>query len=90
MYNSELWFGGSRECDSNYGLKFFTKHSFTMHNFHNKKSIDYAKGILSDEDHLLSHCFKILPRSGKYQSLKCRTSRFSNSFIPTIIPALNA
>ena len=45
--------------------------------------------IIKDSQHPLNNSYQLLPSGRRFQSLKCRTSRYSNSFLPSSIRILN-
>jgi hypothetical protein len=56
---------------------------------YNKCIRQRCKTILNDNTHPLSQYYKVLPSGKRLQSLKCRTVRYSNTFVPSSIVNLN-
>ena len=53
--------------------------------------IDHAIGsVATESDHPLSTFFHVLPSQMRYRCIKCKTSRYSRSFVPVAIRILNA
>ena len=57
---------------------------------HRARCISLAKKIVRDEKHPLHKYFKLLPHGVRYQTPKCRTTRFQNTFLPTSVGLLNS
>ena len=57
---------------------------------HTEKCKKLAKCIITDVAHPLNKCFELLPHNIRYRSLMCRTTRFSNTFVPTAVRLLNS
>ena len=55
-----------------------------------KRSMKRAVGILNDHQHVLAPFFETLPSGRRLRNYKCRTKRFSNTFIPQAILLLNS
>ena len=53
------------------------------------RAMKKAAKVASDETHILFHHYKLLPSGRRYQSLKFKTNRTQNSFIPSSIRILN-
>lgn len=49
-----------------------------------------SKSIIEDTCHPLSSHFKLLPSGMRLQSIRCRTNRFLNAFVPTAVRELNS
>ena len=49
-----------------------------------------ARAVATESDHLLSTFFHVLPSQRRYRCIKCKTSRYSRSFVPVAIRMLNA
>ena len=49
-----------------------------------------ARAVATESDHPLSTYFHVLPSRRRYRCLKCKTSRYSRSFVPVAIRMLNA
>ena len=52
---------------------------------YNSRLIKRARGIVSDPSHPANHLFVLLPSGRRFRALKCRTSRFRNSFFPEAV-----
>jgi hypothetical protein len=48
-----------------------------------------VRRIIGDPTHPLSHHFQTLPSGRRYRSVRARTNRLNNSFIPSAIRILN-
>ena len=55
-----------------------------------KRAMKRAVGILNDHQHVLAPFFEILPSGRRLRNYKCKTKRFSNTFIPQSILLLNS
>ena len=55
-----------------------------------KRAMKRAVGILNDHQHVLAPFFEQLPSGRRLRNFKCRTKRFSNTFIPQSILLLNS
>ena len=53
------------------------------------KLYNMASKIVEDPQHPLHHCYQLLRSGKRFSAPKQRTSRFSNSFVPTSIKYLN-
>ena len=49
-----------------------------------------ARAVATESDHPLSTFFHVLPSQRRYRCIKCKTSRYSRSFVPVAIRMLNA
>ena len=49
-----------------------------------------ARAVATECDHPLSTFFHVLPSRRRYHCIKCKTSRYSRSFVPVAIRMLNA
>ena len=49
-----------------------------------------ARAVATGSDHPLSTFFHVLPSRRRYRCIKCKTSRYSRSFVPVAIIMLNA
>ena len=49
-----------------------------------------ARAVATESDHPLSTFFHVLPSRRRYRCMKCKTSRYSRSFVPVAIRMLNA
>ena len=49
-----------------------------------------ARAVATESDHPLSTFFHVLPSQRRYRCIKCKTSRYSRSFVPVAIIMLNA
>ena len=49
-----------------------------------------ARAVATESDHPLSTFFHVLPSRRRYRCIKCKTSRYSRSFVPVAIRMLNA
>ena len=49
-----------------------------------------ARAVATESDHLLSTFFHVLRSQRRYRCIKCKTSRYSRSFVPVAIRMLNA
>jgi hypothetical protein len=49
-----------------------------------------ARAVATESDHPLSTFFHVLPSQRRYRCIKCKTSRYSRSFVPAAIRMLNA
>ena len=49
-----------------------------------------ARAVATESDHPLSTFFNVLPSRMRYRCIKCKTSRYSRSFVPVTIRMLNA
>ena len=49
-----------------------------------------ARAVATESDHPLSTFFHVLPSRRRYRCIKCKTSRYSRSFVPVAIRRLNA
>jgi hypothetical protein len=52
--------------------------------------IKLAKRILQESDHPLCIYYNLLPHGVRYRSLRCRTSRYRDSFVPCSVRLLNS
>ena len=57
--------------------------------------IDHAilkkpRAVATESDHPLSTFFHVLPSQRRYRCIKCKTCRYSRSFVPVAIRMLNA
>ena len=88
-YNIELWYFSATVNDRKRLLKQFNRNKFSVdvESFVVERIHSIASNYASWDDHILNECYSC-PRS-QYLSLRIRTSRFSNSFIPTSIKFLN-
>ncbi|KAK2183967.1 hypothetical protein NP493_288g00020 [Ridgeia piscesae] len=74
------------------------KLSFTEHGLPTPKLseiIDHAilkkaRAVATESDHPLSKFFHVLPSQRRYRCIKCKTCRYSRSFVPVAIRMLNA
>ena len=48
-----------------------------------------ARAVATESDHPLSTFFHVLPSQRRYRCIKCKTSRYSRSFVPVAIRMLN-
>ena len=55
-----------------------------------KRAVKRAVGILNDPQHVLAPFFEYLPSGRRLRNYKCRTKRFSNTFIPKSVLLLNS
>ena len=49
-----------------------------------------ARAVATESDHPLSTFFHVLPSRRRYRCIKCKTSRYSRSFVPVAIRMLIA
>ncbi|KAK2177254.1 hypothetical protein NP493_610g01009 [Ridgeia piscesae] len=49
-----------------------------------------ARAVATESDHPLSTFFHVLPSQRRYRCIKCKTCRYSRSFVPVAIRMLNA
>ena len=49
-----------------------------------------ARAVATESDHPLSTFFHVLPSQRRYRCMKCKTYRYSRSFVPVAIRMLNA
>ena len=49
-----------------------------------------AHAVATESDHPLSTFFHVLPSQRRYRCIKCKTCRYSRSFVPMAIRMLNA
>ena len=49
-----------------------------------------ARAVATESDHPLSTFFHVLPSQRRYRCIKCKTFRYSRSFVPVAIRMLNA
>ena len=49
-----------------------------------------ARAVATESDHSLSTFFHVLPSQRRYRCIKCKTCRYSRSFVPVAIRMLNA
>ena len=61
----------------------------TLADMNNKAITRLALSIISDTEHPLYRYFNLMPSGRRYRSLKWEKVRFSRSFVPTAIAALN-
>ena len=61
----------------------------TLADMNNKAINRLALSIISDNEHPLYRYFDLMPSGRRYRSLKWKKVRFSRSFVPTAIAALN-
>ena len=54
-----------------------------------KRALKKAVSIQTDPTHPLSVLFEILPSQRRFRSVRCRTQRFRNTFVPTAVSLLN-
>ncbi len=55
-----------------------------------KRCLWRARSILKDSSYPAHTLFQLLPSKRRYRSLRTRTSRFRNSFFPTLVSLLNS
>ena len=51
--------------------------------------IQKTKEILANKDHTLYHCYEFMRSGKRLRSLKCRTSRYLNTYVPYSIRLYN-
>ena len=49
-----------------------------------------AHAVATESDHPLSTFFHVLPSQRRFRCIKCKTCRYSRSFVPVAIRVLNA
>ena len=49
-----------------------------------------ARAVATESEHPLCTFFHVLPSRRRYPYIKCKTSRYSRSFVPVAIRMLNA
>ena len=49
-----------------------------------------ARAVATESDHPLSTFLHVLPSQRRYRCIKCKTCRYSRSFVPVAIRMLNA
>jgi hypothetical protein len=59
------------------------------HEVYISKCTKLGNKIIADDSHPLHEHFKTLPRGKRLASLKCRTSRYLNTFVPSCVRLLN-
>jgi hypothetical protein len=89
MYNSEIWFYSCTAAERTKLLRLFNRARFNcdINILVSRYILNTTHMILKHEQHILHELYK-KPRHF-YTSHKCRTVRFSNSFIPLSIRLLN-
>ena len=90
MYNCELWFLACDRKSIAYAQRFFSKHGINLDDIVRQRTSLYQSAIIADLTHPLRDLYTVLPRTLKYRSLKCRTSRFLDSFVPCSIRLFNS
>jgi len=96
-FSITCWFGNSK-CETRNKLarvinnckKLGVDNIMTLHEIYNKCVLQRCKVIREDETHPLSCSYQSLPSGRRLRSVKCRTSRYSRSFVPASIRLINA
>lgn len=70
--------------------KIVGKKQATLEQLFQKRALRKAVSIYSDNTHPLSRLFELLPSNRRFRCLNTRTQRYKNTFIPSVIPMLNA
>jgi hypothetical protein len=60
-----------------------------IEDLYRKCTVQRCKAILKDQTHPLYCKYTLLPSRRRYRSIKCRTARYSKSFIPSSTRLLN-
>ena len=60
-----------------------------LQDLYEKFMVQRSKMICSDNSHPLCQYYKMLPSGKRYQSIRCRTSRYMKSFLPSSIRIMN-
>ena len=89
------WFGNSSveaKCKISRVIKICSKLGVTelpLEEIYRKCLQQRCKIIRTDDSHPLHNLYVMLPSGRRLRSLKCRTSRYSKSFVPSSIRILN-
>lgn len=90
MYNIEVWFPSCTEQEKYKLLRPFKRAGFTYDDITalvEHRTTMYAKDICRDSKHILNKYFVKTRKT--YLSIKCRTSRYLNGFLPSSIRTIN-
>jgi hypothetical protein len=63
--------------------------NMSLEEIYTKSAIQRCKVIVNDETHPLHNLYNMLPSGRRMRSLKCRTTRYSKSFVPASIRLIN-
>ena len=95
MFNCVIWFGACRKQDFKRMESIAHQASKITRECHNMtkqctdKILHTARSIMSNDNHPLHRYFESLRSGKRLRSLKCRTNRYANSFIPHAIRMCN-
>jgi len=64
-------------------------HTTSLEDLFKKCAIQRCKIIINNSTHPLSHLYRVLPSGRRLRSIKCRTTRYSKSFVPASVKLLN-
>ena len=89
-FSITAWYSGATQHDKNRlervrktASKIIGCNLPSIDELHEKRMKNKVKSITKDPSHPAFNLLKILPSGKRFQKLKSRTSRFSNSFYPT-------
>ena len=95
-FSITCWFGNSSSEAKNKlcrivrnGIKLGVHNASPLSDIFKKCAIHRFKIIYNDCDHPLNNRYRKLPSGRRLQTLKCRTTRYARSFVPTSVSVVN-
>ena len=95
-FSITCWFGNSTQEATNRLNRVIetckrlgASNASTLKDIYEKCVLQRTVVIRADTSHPLSSQYQLLPSGRRLRSIKCRTTRYSNTFIPASIKALN-
>ena len=96
-FSVTCWYGNSTQESTdriirviNNCRKLGATDAITLYELFKKCTLQRCKTIRGDESHPLHGQYQLLPSGRRLRSTKCRTERYSKSFIPSSIRILNS